>query len=266
MPVPRHLRYSPVNWLVVQWGHGHEAFNDCGLPQPRPCSEPYTAEQACNPLPIREAINTYDWERWLPEVIVGIEDPDEEIAANYVRESAIEFCRDGRVLQREIIVELQTDETTYPVFPYDGERIVGVIRAARDGRCSPCAGKTQGSIYGLDYRLDTARNEITVAGSCRPGERLRLLVWAAPTEDACEHDEFLYEAFRRDVTIGARMRYVLALHFRDTALLRVLPTQAAWDQAILKAKRAAVNTPSSQQEQPGSGMWQSGCQTRRRGW
>ena len=59
------------------------------------------------PLPIQEAIDTYDWERFLPEIMVGIDDADDEIAANYAREAAIEFAKRARVLQREVVVRLE---------------------------------------------------------------------------------------------------------------------------------------------------------------
>ena len=259
MSVPRNLRYSPVNWLVVDWGFNGRAFNDCGLPQPRPCDEPEEGTPAaCRPLPITEAIDTYDWERWLPEVIVGIEDPDEEIAANYVRQAAIEFCKGGRVLQREIIIDLQPHENTYPVFPYEGEQIIGVIAANLDDfGCCDCSGGLRGSAFGIDYSLDVARNEVTVNGRCGTG-RLRLLVWAAPTEDSCAHDRFLYERFRYDITAGARLMYATAVHFRDRPLMASLPTGDSWQRSIITAKRKAVSRPTANRQRPGSGMWQTG--------
>jgi len=278
MAVPAHLRYSPVNHLIVDWGFNAQAFNDCGLPQPRCWDDiPDTQGPAprCNPLPIREAIDTYDWERWLPEIIVGIDEADEEIAASYAREAAIIFCRDARVLQREIIIEWQPDEHVYPVFPYQGERIVGVLRAARDTHgcmtcsCGPRDGHgTRNDLFGLHYSLDTARNEITLQaiGPCTVGERVRLLVWSTPTEDACEHDVFIYEHYRRPIAQWARRNYARAVHFRDQLLMRSLPPETKFEEEITKAKRRAHSVPSAWRERStGSGMWQTGCWTRR-GW
>lgn len=258
MNLPRNLRYSPVNWLVVDWGFNGRAFNDCGLPQPRPCDEPEEGATPCRALPITEAIDTYDWERWLPEVIVGIEDPDEEIAANYVRQAAIEFCKQGRVLQREVIVDLQPDQTVYPVFPYEGEQIIGVIAInVADRGCCSCSSGSRGSAFGVDYSLDVARNELHIGQGCGTG-RVRLLVWSAPTEDSCAHDKFLYERFRADITAGARLQYATAVHFRDRALMGSLPTGDSWARSMLSAKRKAVSKPTAAQARPGSGMWQTG--------
>lgn len=256
MDVPRNLRYSPVNWLIVDWGFNGQAFANCGLPQPEPCRDPKpTAPAPCVALPIQEAIDTYDWERWLPEVIIGIEEPDEEIAASYVREAAIEFCKTGRVLQREVVIPLQTGVSLYPVLPYDQEQVVGVIGATLDERC-PCACGHAGSVYGLDFVFDVARNQITVSGPmCKTGRLLRLLVWSAPTEDACEHDKFLYERFRADITKGARRNYANALHFRDRQLMGSLPTAESFTIAMAMAKTKAMTKPSMSRAISGSGMW-----------
>lgn len=260
---PQNLRYSPVNWLIVDWGFNGQSFNDCGLPQPLPCPEPPPeGEDTCTPLPIREAIDTYDWARWLPEIIVGIEDPDEEIAANYAREAAIDFAKRARVLQRQILIPIQPGICTYPVEPYDGEQIVGVIGAAVDDM-HPCHSKDGCSAVirnELAFTLDVARNEIHLedlhfAGRCSASGVLRVLVWAAPTEYACEHDVFLYEHWRRSITLEARRAYVTALHFRDSALLRVLPPREEYERAVRLAKLKSMATQSHSQMRPGSGMW-----------
>ena len=265
MAVALNLRYSPRNWLIVNWGDGYSKFSDCSLPPPTPCPvDPEPRPTPCQALPIREAINTYDWERWLPEVIVGVEDPDEEIAASYVREAAIEFCRDGRVLQREVVIELEHGVDIYPVFPYEGERIEGIMAMTVDNQqgCD-CSGSLAGrGGFGLDYRLDNRRNELTIFGGPRKG-LLRLLVWATPTEDACEHDVFLYDNFRADITVGARRKYVLAVHFRDRELVASLPADSRWTYAILTAKKHAMRTPTATRRPVGSGMWQSGRGFRR---
>lgn len=261
MSVPTHLRYSPFNYLIVDWSFNGQRFAECGLPSPAPCDEPQTESPApCRALPIREAIDTYDWARWLPEIIVGIEDPDEEIAANYARQAAIEFCKDGRALQREIVVELQPGVSVYPVFPYDEEQIVGVIAIGTAAGSCGCSG-TSGSMAGVQWNLDVARNELRLSGQPSVG-LLSLLVFAAPTEASCVHDVFLYDRFRADITLGARLSYANAVHFRDRALMASLPTSDAWMRAKLVAKtKALVGSPSGHM-QPGSGMWGGVCDNR----
>lgn len=255
MAFPRNLRYSPVNALIVDWGFNGQGFGLCGLPSLPECDEEEEEGPAfCRPLPIQEAIDTYDWARWLPEVIVGIEEPDEDIAANYVRQAAIEFAKGSRVLQREVVIELQKDVDTYPVFPYVGEQIIGAIAARIDsGITQQCSGCCSGTVEEVQWRLDVARNEISVGGCTRCG-LLRVLVYSAPTEDTCFHDKFLYDYFRADITLGARLLYANAYHFRDRALMASLPTSEAFSRAIVLAKRKVIRTPSSYQR-PASSMW-----------
>lgn len=261
---PRNLRYSPLNWLIVDWGFNGKQFEDCGLPEPLPCPPEHEDHPTrCKPLPIKEAIDTYDWERFLPEVMVGIEEPDEDIAANYIREAAIDFATRARVLQRQIYIPLQRDVCTYPLEPYDDEQIIGVIGVAVDDEmpCScanSCAGRTR---QGLAYKVDMARNELrleedlTGRCSCRKDGIMRILVWSAPKEDACAYDVFLYNRYRRAITMMARRNYILAVHFRDTALLRILPSQEEYNTEILKAKKDALAPHSWGKESFGSGMW-----------
>lgn len=264
------LRYSPLNYLVVDWGFNGEPFSDCGLPSPLPCpTDPEDRPALCRPVPIQEAIDTYDWARWLPEVIVGIDDPDEEIAANYVRAAAIEFCRRARILQRVITIETQPGVNTYPIYPYPEERLLGVI-GFRRGRSEPCWVSDTGCCAGrypdgLDWRLDVARNEIEVDGH-QGAEILEFRVWVQPTEDACVHDVFLYDHFREDIATGARMKYVLAVHFRDRALLSTLPTLETWDRRMVLAKDKVYRSPSSNNTNAGT-LFASrgGCCPRPRG-
>jgi hypothetical protein len=259
MAFPTNMRYSPFNWLIIDWSFNGQRFADCGLPGPAPCDEPSEDSPApCRALPIQEAIDTYDWARWLPEIIVGIEEPDEEIAAHYAREAAIEFCKDARVLQRQIVVELQPGVSTYPVFPYEGEQIVGVIGFTSPGGTCGCNGATNGYDGSIEWTLDVARNELHLKGAPACG-LVALLVYSAPTEDSCAHDVFLYDRFRADITLGARRNYANAVHFRDRALMASLPTPDAWSRAKLLAKTKAVRGAPSTKMQPGSGMWGGRC-------
>ena len=73
---------------------------------------------------------------------------------------------------------------------------------------------------------------------------------------------FLYDQFRADITMGARLAYANAVHFRDRALMMSLPTSDAFARAKLLAKTKALRGVPSSQMQPGSGMWGHGPQGR----
>lgn len=272
---PRNLRYSPVNWLVVNWGFKGRRFNDCGLPEPKPCKEPKPGQpEVCVPLPVREAIETYDWERFLPEIMVGIDEPDEDIAANYAREAAIDFAKRARVLQRQIAIPIQPDVCTYPIEPYEGENIIGVIGTMLDGHepCG-CQNHCQGILPdGTDFRVDLARNELHLenrskgCGCCKRKGILRILVWSAPAEDACEYDKFLYDHYRKDITLLARRNYIVAMHFRDKDLIRTVASENTYETAVSSAKIKSMMPHSWTAKTHGSGMWGNNNPFRRGGY
>lgn len=247
------LRYSPRNWLVVDW-----PYSTCSLPEPVHCEAPLPGASApCWPKPIVEQPETFDWARFLPEVMIGVEEPNPDIAANFVRQAAIEFARDAHVLQREVVIDLEPNVEVYPLPPIQGERIAGVLRIEYNDRtenCSSRCGLSSRSQLGFFWTVDTARSELRLEEQPRTG-RLMIRVWAVPTEDACSYDRFLYDNFRADITIGARRYYVLANHFRDQELVRVLPPQDRWNYAILSALRQAHRQPSARKQRSGSGMW-----------
>lgn len=276
--IAQNLRYSPVNGLIVDWSDtSNNAFTDCGLPQPQECGGPNTGgsgscDTCDDAIPIAEAIDTYDLYRWLPEVIVGIDDPDEEIAANYVRQTMIDFCAGGRVLQREVRIELQEDQYVYPVFPYVGEQIVGVIGTKINDCFEFCAGQScSGNLYNrTQWRLDAARNELNLVrdrGCLWPFEQdpcvMKLLVWSAPTEDSCQHDVFLYDSFRKDIAQEARRAYATAVHFRDPLLVRSLPSEKDFEHNTIVAKTKAMNLPSAHRMGHGSTFGGRNCLDRR---
>lgn len=259
-------RYSPLNSLIVDWSYNGDAFNACGLPDPLPCDPaPTPTEPACHSIALREAIDTYDWERWLPEVIVGIEDADEEIAASYVREATIEFCKRARILQRVVTLEIQPDVRIYPFEPYEQENIIGVMGYAFPHQQSCwCSSPYQGCADGVDWRFDVARNEIELTGALRSHSQIAFRVWAAPTEESCAQDVFLYEHFRGAIAPGARTKYALAVHFRDRALMQSLMTMDTWEQQMIRAKNKVYRSPSGSTQAHPSGLW-GGGPARRRG-
>lgn len=234
------LHYSPRNWLVVPW-----PFPLCGLPDPLPRREQEERTPACREQPIVVYPDTYDWARFLPEVMVGMEDADPDIAANYTRQAAIEFARSTHVLQRDLVLDLERGENEYHLTSFPGERIAGVLNVRLDEQDCGCSGALEGRTeLGFSWRFDNARNTVTFDGQPQHG-RLQMRLWAVPTEDACAYDVFLYDNFRAAITIGARRFYALANHFRDRALIASLPPETAWDRAILAALRQAHQVPSA---------------------
>lgn len=232
--IPQHLRYSPVNGMIVQWGHGARSFSACGLPKPLYTHEqPQSAEACCeNVKQLPDAIEWAGWGRWLPEIGLGIQDFDEDIAAAYVREAAIDFAQLTQALQRSVFLRVEKNVYSYPLIANDHERIIGVM-AIMDGdyRIHTGASKRQNLTavvkHGSDEVLLPPALVQSACGYCaRKEPYLELLVWSAPTEYACAHDVLLYNNHRRLITASARARYVSVLHYDNAALMRSVMSHA----------------------------------------
>ena len=201
--------------------------------------------------------DTYDWARWLPNMQEGLENPDDDICADRMRETAIDFARKSWILQREVTVVLQNNESNYPVLPLPNERIVGVIAARSDeGGCSACSGMRGTTPFGVEFTAHERGVHITNPSMCGvEGQKLTLLVYAVPTEDACAHDVMLYDEFRSAITAEARRRYAKAHYYKDRALMQSLPSEADFERAALNAKRRAVKPSAQDQHGQGSGLF-----------
>lgn len=229
--VEKHLRYSPVNGMIIQWGMGAMSFGACGLPKPRKSfQQTIEAEDiCCSQDQIIQEINWCDWGKWLPEVGIGIQDFDEEVAAAFVRETAIEFATTTQVLQRSVFVRVEDGVYAYPLEPAENERIVGVL-AVLDGNYRMHTGGTHK--HGTTAVMRHGTNEVIlspelVRSACTRGCKrnapiLELLVWATPTEEACLHDRILYDQYRKVITAAARTNYIAAMHYDNNALVRTV--------------------------------------------
>lgn len=277
------LRYSPVNGIIVDWGIGSQPFALCGLPTracegPPPTPEPPPCDGGQT---VVEAVDTYDWHRWVPEIVVGLEGANEDMAASYARRVAIEFATKSWVLQRQVAVSLQPGVFRYPVEPFEDERAIGVLSIDSDKggcACSNCAG-----IFIGDVHLDQARQELVFtppagACGCHMGQggpnHLLVTVWASPTEDSCRHDVFLYERYREQIARGARGRFMAEAHAygayktnrgyasaRGDQLMfnRADRAEAQLREDIRKARVEATAPVSASMQQQPPALWGSGC-------
>jgi hypothetical protein len=235
------LRYSPVNWLIVDW-----KFPVCGLPQPQACppEATTTTAAACVAVPMAIVPDTYDWARFLPNMQEGLEDPDDDICADRIREAAIDFARKSWVLQREVSFVLQKDETFYPVSNTPGERTVAVVGVKQEkSGCVPCGGFMGRTNMGVEFNVHQNGIQITSDLGClcrNAGQVVTVLIAVAPTEDACTYDVMLYDHYRAVITAEARRRYVRTHHYKERMLIQSQTPEADFDRAAINAKRAAT--------------------------
>ena len=280
------LRYAPRNGIIVDWGIAGVPFSLCGMPECLPATEtpPTTPAAMCAPEFIMPAISTYNWLHWVPEIIAGFMDMSDELAASYARRAAIEFAQKSRALRRLIAVELQPGVARYPVFPFEGESVQGVIKiesAMGECSCGDLAGLGKVNIGVVHFNV--AQQEIVIQPNgkscgCHTGsdfgpKHLLITVWVSPTEDSCDHDAYLWEQYRSDITKGARASFIEEVtavgsyktnkgynSYKGDALIfnRADKLAAQFKEAIRKARTAEDMQGHLQTSPPGS-PFNAGC-------
>lgn len=280
-----NLRYSPVNHIIVNWAIGSQPFSMCGMPTknceaPSPVPTP-DEDCGCTNEQMPELVDTYDWARWVPEIIVGFGEASEDMAATYARRAAIEFAAKTRALQRQIAIKLQPGVTRYPLFPFEDEMILGVLSIdSSHGQCAcECnhnalnIGRVYVHIGSGELRIEPDAHSCGCHVSSSGPDQLLVTVWASPTEDSCKHDVMLYERYRREITLGARAAFIseaMAVgsyktsrgyaNFRGDQLMfqRADKAQAEFQTAMRKA-RVEMMAPSSVSAQPPASVFAAGC-------
>ena len=165
-----------------------------------------------------ELVDTYDWYKWAPEIIVGYNDASEDMAVTYARRAAREFAIKTRVLKRVIAIRLQPGIYRYPLEPFEDEDVQGVVSIESSMGMCACESCQHGINIGI-VSVNVARQELHIQpnqGSCgchmgsgdRGPKDILVTVWSAPTEESCKHDVFLWNQYRREITLGARADYI----------------------------------------------------------
>jgi hypothetical protein len=157
---------------------------------------------------------------FLPEVMQYVPDVPEFVAINSLRNAAIEFCEKTRVLQLSLApITLQNDKANYTMQVPPGIKFVDLVDAYIDDRLIiPKSSEELSRIYrATDWRLLKGSTayvtrvtypEIQLVPYLETvsGEVLRIRASVAPTRDATEVPETLYEEFVEQISYGARGR------------------------------------------------------------
>jgi hypothetical protein len=157
---------------------------------------------------------------FLPEVMQYVPDVPEFVAINSLRNAAIEFCEKTRVLQTSLTpVTLQNNKASYTIQVPPGVKFVDLVDAYVDDRLIiPKSSEELARIYrATDWRTlkgspayvtRVVYPEIQLVPylETTAGEVLRMRASVAPTRDATEVPETLYQEFVEQISYGARGR------------------------------------------------------------
>jgi hypothetical protein len=163
---------------------------------------------------------TVPLEQFLPEVVQFVPDVPEFVALHAIRNSAIEFCEKTRYIQYDlepIVLETGKAQYTVPVPP--DSKLVDIVEAYCDRvLLIPRSSEELARIYRYTdwrtvkgsptYITRLTNPEIQVVPYLDPanGQVLNLRVAVAPTRDATEIDQEVYEQFLEYIAFGARAR------------------------------------------------------------
>ena len=165
-------------------------------------------------------MSTVSYDVFLPDVIQFVRDVPEIVAIQAVRNAAIQFCEETRVLQTNL--DPMTGVATvseYEMDPCKYHKVVDIMEAwYGDQLLIPKAVEELTRIYrtsnwnDLDgnpyYYFRNRTQEITLVPTPKVTEqaKLKLRVALAPMRSASVVDEELYERYLEYITVGARAR------------------------------------------------------------
>jgi hypothetical protein len=156
------------------------------------------------------------WADFAPEVIVALKDVPQDMAENYIRQSAIDLAERSQVLIREVDILMQGCVTEYPIDLPTCERVVSIqqvcanqtnacackpsVRVSTSARCAVNTGIGMTTVW-FSQAPDRMHVENAIDGTT-----IRLRVAVAPRRDSCEVAKLFYEVYHEAVVDGALAR------------------------------------------------------------
>jgi hypothetical protein len=159
-------------------------------------------------------------EQFLPEVVQYVPDVPEFVARDAIRNACIEFCEKTRIIQADLSpIPLVNNKAQYTVPVPPEMKFVDIVEAyVNDTLLIPRSSEELARIYRYtDWRSATGQ-PYYITRNIYPqvqlvpymdnvnGQQLKLRVALAPTRDAAEVDQGLYEEFLEYIAFGARGR------------------------------------------------------------
>lgn len=125
----------------------------------------------------------------------GIEQP---MAEDFVRKAVIDFCTRSQIIRRTTEIELIECADEYLVDLDDCERVVSIQSACGYEvlRSPPCNNLNCNGRYLWFVPPDSLKVSPTPSQS---GDKVRVVVAVAPTQDCCEVDKLIYDVYREAI-------------------------------------------------------------------
>ncbi|THA10962.1 hypothetical protein [Rodentibacter pneumotropicus] len=200
----------------------------CGCLKPRCGSQPITQFWCDNDGRDVEFISLTEF---LPRVTLIAKGVPDDVALEYLRQSAQTLARDSRLLKRELRLDVQAGVRDYYLGNGDHEQVHYVDNIElKSGQISPCFCKDA---------FDFEPNDKIILHKTPKADRenqLYVRYFAMPTQNACEVDKLLFDRYHDVVVNGALANLLLMRQYAFADPQMAMFYETRFKQGIAQAK------------------------------
>lgn len=131
-----------------------------------------------------------------------IEDLNDGVLLDYLRDAIIEFVEDTKVVRYYRDVPIECGVCEYPLMLDTCEQIIGIGEVVYGDDCRhDCAGSRSWNWGDVEFRLNEDDDVLLVNRAPQDdGRVLQVELYVAPTREACKVDEILYQRYKMPIT------------------------------------------------------------------
>lgn len=179
------------------------------------CCAEIAAKDCCPDYTPQRIIDPICYSEWLPNVRILAPHLPDNILLDYIRRAVIEFAKQSHILQRSIILELQSCVADYYPCLGEEERIATVHLFCIDGDCYKAQGNAC-EIGGHRYWFMPPQSLLINPAPTKTGKQLALVVDAVPSENSQQCDRIIYDRHFQAIEAYAAAQAALVPPDMDT--------------------------------------------------
>ena len=177
-------------------------------------------------------------EEFLPRITLIAKGVPDDVALEYLRQSAQTLARDSLLLKREIRLDVQAGVRDYYLENGDNEQVHYVDDVQFGKRKSCCSSFTPKRYYSCDDFSFEPNDKIILRKAPKVDAENQLFVryFAIPTQNACEVDKLLFDRYHDVVVNGALADLLLMRQYAFADPQMAMLYEKRFKQGIAQAK------------------------------
>lgn len=177
-------------------------------------------------------------EEFLPRITLIAKGVPDDVALEYLRQSAQTLARDSLLLKREIRLDVQAGVRDYYLENGDNEQVHYVDDVQFGKRKSCCSTFTPKRSYACDDFSFEPNDKIILRKAPKADAENQLFVryFAIPTQNACQVDKLLYDRYHDVVVNGALADLLLMRQYAFADPQMAMLYEKRFKQGIAQAK------------------------------